>query len=208
MYKHHQEVSHESTPLVDGNGKQVIKHRPDGKDYIEDSWMNDRLNRHFPGWSWERAGGIQFLGSEWVCADGELSIIDLSLIPLGVNPIRKYWSGDAVRIQFKKDMPHTIENVIDIGDNVQSAITGAKKRAINRLCGIGDDIYGKRVESEGAGTFDSMIEANANAKTFAVWIESKKLAWSEVLKILKISDLSEVSDWDSATKKIKEAKKW
>lgn len=206
--KHYKEISHEPTPQVDGSGKKVINQRSDGKDYIEDSWMSAMLNKHFPGWSWERAGGLQFLGSEVVCADGELVIIDESLIPFGIiPPVRRYWAGDAVRIQYKKDMPHTIENVVDVGDNVQSAITGAKKRAINRLTGIGDDVYGKRVEEEGAGSYETILESSGEAGTFLTLLGKYKILVSEACKILEVSDIGEVKDYAEAWLKIKEVKR-
>lgn len=206
-YKRYKEISHEPTPQVDGNGKKIINKRWDGKDYIEDSWMSAMLNKHFPGWSWERAGGLHFLGSEVVCADGELVIIDESLIPFGINPpVRRYWAGDAVRIQYKKDAPHTIENVVDVGDNVQSAITGAKKRAINRLTGIGDDIYGKRVEDEGAGSFETILENKPDMISFGQWITENHWSWGDIIKILGVKDMTEVTDFGEAYRKVKEAK--
>jgi hypothetical protein len=65
-YQYYKKISHQKTPAYDGSGKQIIRKRPDGRDYIEDAWMSDRLNRFFPGWSWEAARHLQFLGSEWV----------------------------------------------------------------------------------------------------------------------------------------------
>lgn len=206
-YQKYKEISEIPTPQVDGEGRKIIKKRPDNKDYIDDAWMSAMLNKHFPGWSWERAGGITFLGSEWICADGELVIIDESLIAFGINPpVRRYWAGDAVRIQFKKDMPHIPENIIDVGDNVQSAITGAKKRAINRLCGIGDDVYGKRMEEEGAGTYETILETTGEAGSFLQLLGQYKILASEACKILRVTDLREVSDYALAWAKIKVAK--
>ncbi len=205
-YKRYKAISHEPTPQIDGDGKKVIGDKA-GKPYIEDFWMSGLLNKHFPGWSWVRAGGLIFLGNEWVSADGELVIIDESLIPFGINPpVRRYWAGDAVRIQYKRDAPHTPENIIDVGDNVQSAITGAKKRAINRLCGIGDDIYGKRMEDEGAGTYESILESKPDAEAFGRWVTEKHISWGEIMQILKVKSMTEVTDFGEAFRKVKEAK--
>lgn len=207
MYDKHKEISKEETPQIDGEGKKIIKRRPDGKDYIDDAWMSEKLNKHFPGWSWERAGGITFLGSEWVCADGELVIIDESLLAFGITPpTRRYWAGDAVRIQYKSGLPHDPANIIDVGDNVQSAITGAKKRAINRLCGIGDDVYGKRIEEEGAGSYEEVLVANPAADTFGTLVQKHRIPWSEVFKILDITSATEITDYAEAWNKIKQAK--
>lgn len=130
-----QTISSISTP------KPFVKRRPDGLDYVEEKYMRDQLNEHFPVWSWE-IKETQFLGSEWVIVTGELQILDNS-IP------RKFSSIGATRIQFKKGKEHTPENVVDIDKNVASANTNAFKRAINRLCNICDDVYKKQLEDFG-----------------------------------------------------------
>lgn len=208
MYCHYQEVSKEPTPKVDGTGKKIRDFKGT-QEYVEEQWMRDRLTKYFPGWSWDKAGDIQFLGSEWVVADGTLTIIDESLLALGIiPPVRRYWAGDSVRIQFKKDMPHTPENIIDIGDNVQSAITGAMKRAINRLTGICDDVYGKRVESEGAGDLEVVLTTNPDQTKFFQWTQNHKLLASDILKIVGVKDLNEITDYKLAQESIKKAKGW
>tara|TARA_Y100000401_G_scaffold108354_1_gene103556 strand:+ start:4872 stop:5543 length:672 start_codon:yes stop_codon:yes gene_type:complete len=118
--------------------KPHVKSRPDGLDYVEEKYMRDQLNEHFPIWSWE-IKNVEFLGSEWCIVTGELNIMDTS-VP------RKFGSVGAARIQFKKNQEHIPENVIDIDKNIASANTNAFKRAINRLCNICDDVYRKQVE--------------------------------------------------------------
>ena len=118
--------------------KPHVKTRPDGLDYVEEKYMRDQLNEHFPIWNWE-IKNVEFLGSEWCVVTGELNVVDSS-IP------RKFGSIGATRIQFKKGQPHTPENIIDIDKNVASANTNAFKRAVNRLCNICDDVYRKQVE--------------------------------------------------------------
>ena len=204
-YQRYKKISKQKTPVYDGSGKQIIKRRPDGKDYIDDAWMSDRLNKYFPGWSWEAAAPLHFLGSEWVVAQGHLVIIDERLLAFGINPpVRKFYGTDAVRIQYKRDMPHTPENIVDVGDNCQSAVTGAKKRAINRLTGIGDDIYGKRIEEEGAGSMEDIIagetatSTNVQAKMFNEFIAKHKIPVSKTLSILKLKSLAEIKDYKQA----------
>ena len=170
-----EEISAKETPKADNAGNKIRADRPDGKEYIVAQYMATELDREFPGWSWRKAGGLQFLGSEVVSADGELEIIDTNLLAFGIiPPIRRYWAGDAMRIQFKNcpcqysnknpqtgkptpkrscedcqgtgKLPHTPDNMVDPGDNVQSAITGAFKRAVNRLTHTGDDVYKKRLD--------------------------------------------------------------
>jgi len=204
-YKHYKKISKQKTPVYDGSGKQIVKKRPDNKDYIDDAWMSDRLNKYFPGWSWEAAAPLHFLGSEWVVAQGHLVIIDERLLAFGINPpLRRFYGTDAVRIQYKRDMPHTPENIIDVGDNCQSAITGAKKRAINRLTGIGDDIYGKRIEEEGAGSMEDIITGktvgttDSQAKMFNEFLAKHKIPVSKAVSILSIKSLASITDYKQA----------
>ena len=204
-YKHYKKISKQKTPVYDGAGKQIVKKRPDNKDYIDDAWMSDRLNKHFPGWSWEAAAPLHFLGSEWVVAQGHLIIIDERLLAFNINPpLRRFYGTDAVRIQYKRDLPHVPENIIDVGDNCQSAITGAKKRAINRLTGIGDDIYGKRIEEEGAGSMEDIItgkttgSTDSQAKMFNEFLAKHKIPVSRALSILKLKSLAAITDYKQA----------
>jgi hypothetical protein len=220
----YQAISKEETPEVDGTGKEIIGHRPDGYDYIEETHMRNMLDKHFPGWSWEMASPLYFLGAEWVVAQGTLSIIDPYLSKAGINPpVRKFYGVDSVRIQYRLmevvdpndpkrkirvPSPHVHENIIDIGDNCKQAITAALKYAINRMTHIGDDVYNKRLEYSGAGNFETMIEMNANDATFTAWVNSHKLSWSEVMKILGIGNLREIQDYAEAVEKIRKAKGW
>jgi len=204
-YQYYKKISKQKTPIYDGAGKQVVKKRPDNKDYIDDAWMSDRLNKYFPGWSWEAAAPLHFLGSEWVVAQGHLIIIDERLLAFGINPpLRRFYGTDAVRIQYKKDIPHTPENIIDVGDNCQSAVTGAKKRAINRLTGIGDDIYGKRIEEEGAGSMEDIItgktvgSTDSQSKMFNEFLAKHKIPVSKALSILSVKSLGKIEDYKQA----------
>lgn len=206
-YDKYKKISKEKTPQVDGTGKKVIDRRPDGKDYIIDAWISEKLNKHFPGWSSTMAAPLYFLGAEWVVAQVELAIIDEHLTAFGVvPPIRKFYGVDAVRIQYKKDMPHTPENIVDIGDNCQAAVTGAKKRAINRLTGIGDDVYGKRIEEEGAGSYEDIVLATGDASAFGQWIQEHKWPWGSIFEILGVKSMSEITDFKKAIETIKQAK--
>ena len=119
--------------------KSKIKKRPDGFDYVDEAYLRQQLDSYFPTWSWLPSGDnpVQFLGSEWVVVSGSLVINDA-----GVQ--RTFFSPGAARVQFKKNLPHTAENVIDIDNNVGSANTYAFKRAVNRLCHIADDVYRKQ----------------------------------------------------------------
>ena len=115
-----------------------IKRRPDGYDYVEEGYMRKKLNDIYPIWSW-KLDEVQFLGGEWVWARGTLVIDDH-----GVT--RQYGAAASHRITYKRGVPHTPENIIDISNNIKAAVTDAMKVAINRLCNIADDVYRKQVE--------------------------------------------------------------
>lgn len=206
FYQKYKDISKEETPQVDGNGQKIIEKRPDGYDYIVESYMRDCLDRHFPGWSWEAAAPLHFLGSDWIVAQGHLIIIDEHLVFLGINPpVRKFYGVDSVRIQYKSGLPHTPATIIDVGDNCKQANTAALKYAINRLTHIGDDVYGKRVEEVGAGSFADVFEANPDADKFAAMIKELHVPWSKVFEILSVKDMSGITDYKEALEKIKQA---
>lgn len=218
-YKKYQDISNETTPKIDGNGKPIVKKRPDGYDYIEESHMRNMLDKHFPGWSWEGMP-ITFLGAEWVVGQGHLIIIDEYLLAFNINPpTRKFFGIDSVRIQYRTtpdlanlkrriSMPHVPENIVDIGDNCKSVNTSALKYATNRMCRIGDDVYGKRTEYEGSGSIDNMFDSNPNAENFSRWISEHKGIWSDIFTILSVKSLDEITDFEDAKNKIKVVKKW
>jgi len=204
--KYH-DISTEDTPKVDGNGKKIVEKRPDGYDYITEAYMRECLDRHFPGWSWEAAAPLHFLGAEWVVAQGHLVIIDEHLFAFNVNPpTRKFFGVDSVRIQFKHGSEHVPANIIDVGDSCKSANSAALKYAINRLCHIGDDVYGKRIEYEGAGSYETILEANPSGITFGQWVTDRKWSWADIIKILGVKSMTEVADYKEAVRKVKEAK--
>jgi len=150
-------------------------------DYVEESWMRHQLNEHFPNWSWLPSGNnpVQFLGSEWVIVSGSLVINDN-----GVQ--RNFFSPGSARVMFKRDMPHTAENVIDIDNNVAAANTNAFKRAVNRLCNIADDVYRKQILDLGndelaqiSEVFDNVL---ANDKKNEDAINKKKSDYETLIK--------------------------
>jgi len=201
-------IGREDTPKYDGNGKQIVnKKGTTGYDYIEEGWMRSKLDQHFPGWSSEMTAPLHFLGAEWVVAQLELQIIDFSLIPLGITPpIRKFYGADSVRIQYKQGTEHIPANIIDVGDNCKQAITSALKFAINRLTRIGDDVYGKRTEIEGAGDIEEVIEMSGNMKMFTKWLLSHKVSYTDTFEILGIKSLDEIKNVNEAMSIIKETK--
>ncbi len=219
-YKKYRDIGKEKTPRYDGTGKEIVKQKgTTGYDYIEETYIRDRLDKHFPGWSWEIAAPLHFLGAEWVVAQGHLIVIDESLLAFNIiPPVRKFYGVDSVRIQYAKGMPHTQENIIDVGDNCKQAVTSALKYAANRLTRIGDDVYGKRLEMEGAGSIEdvlsgksndnkenAVIETNDNVqyKAFGEFLAKEKIRWSEVYEIL---GTRHITDYRDAFAKVRQAK--
>jgi len=208
-HKRYKNISKEKTPQVDGSGRKIIDRRPDGLDYIIDAYMYECLDKHFPGWSWEVAAPLQFLGAEWVVAQGHLIVIDEKLLAFGIRPpCRKYYGCGAARIQYKSGKEHTPENIVDVDKNVKAANTNAKKVAINRLTHIGDDIYGKRIYEEGAGSYEEVVMQQGDATSFGRWVADNKLRWSEVFQVLGVKGVNEITDFKEAIGKIKKAKGW
>ena len=207
MHAKYMEISKEITPKVDLSGNEIIKHRDDGYDYIIEEYMRKRLDYHFPGWSW-LDGNIQFLG-EWIISSGHLLIIDEYLLAFGIQPpVRRFFGSGADRIQFKKGQPHTAEYVVDIDKNVASANSKALKRAINRLTGIGDDVYKKRVDDEGYDNLEIAISSGNLSQSkaqqlFTEYTKKQRILPSKVLEILGVSSLTDISDYNNALEKIK-----
>ena len=100
------------------------------------------------------------------------------------------------------------ENIIDVGDNCKQAVSAAFKYAINRLTNIGDDIYGKRMDLEGAGTIDSIMTSTTvtdiTARTmFNEYVEKKHIRPSQMFKILGLEVGADITDYKEAYLKIK-----
>lgn len=211
MHQFYTEIGEEETPAIDASGRKIIDKRPDGRDYIIEAYMRKKLDKYFPGWSLKMAAPLQFLGSDWVVAQVSLIILDENLLAMGViPPYREFYGVDSVRIQFRKDSPHASENIIDVGDNCKQAVSAAFKYAINRLTNIGDDVYGKRMDLEGAGTIESVIMSGNGDSSIARqlcldYIRKRRILDSKVFKILSIENYSQVSNWQDAYKKIKDS---
>jgi hypothetical protein len=201
-------ISEETTPHYDGDGNKIVDTRPDGLDYIIAAYMSKKLDKHFPGWSWQD-GHIQILGSFWVISDGTLYIIDEHLLAFGITPpYRKFYSSGAARIQYKRNTPYAPENIVDIDKNIKSANTNAFKFAINRLCRIGDDVYKKRLDLEGAvDELEELADKNPSIaqKVFMEYLSKRKINPQDVFKVLGVNSLASVSDYNEALNKMKEA---
>lgn len=202
------DISETPTPQVDGSGQKIIEKRDDGYDYIIEAYMRSELDRLFPGWSWEPQGPPMFLGAEWCYWWGILSIVDVNLVGLGIiPPIRKFGAGNAVRIKYGRGKAHTPDGIVDVGNDVAGANSKALKKAINMLTHIGDDVYDKRVDYEGMGTYEEVLESTGSIAAFNEVVTKRYGAkWGELFKILGVSSLGEITDFPAALAKIKEVK--
>jgi hypothetical protein len=214
MQKKYKAISNETTPEKDGAGITIIGKR-DGLDYIVEAYMRDKLDQYFPGWSWEGMP-VTLIGVEWILCQGHLQVLDKDLLELSlltggaVSPYRRFHGTGAGRIQFKRDAPHTANNVVDIDKNMKSGNSSAFKVAINRLCRIGDDVYRKRLDEEGAGTLEEVTESQIGVggdratKAFYAYLTEKKIQPSRACTVLGIKSLTEITDIGEAFLKIKE----
>ena len=201
-------IGQEKTPPFDGAGRKIIDKRPDGKDYIVEAYMRKKLDEYFPGWSLEMAAPLHFLGAEWVVAQVNLAIIDEQLLTFGIiPPVRRFYGVDSVRIQYKKDSAREPNNIIDVGDNCKQAVSAAFKYAINRLTNIGDDVYGKRMDLEGAGSIEDIITMSTDNNTvstmFMKFLTDRHIQPSKAMELLGIKSFTEITDWKEAYEKVK-----
>lgn len=131
-----EQISSSKTP------KQFINKRPDGYDYVEEGYMRAMLNKLYPNWSWISSGDKPVdITQDWVAVTATLVIEDNGVV-------RQFFSPGSARIAYKRNQPHTLENVIDLDKAIASANTNAFKRAVNRLCNIADDVYRKQVKMD------------------------------------------------------------
>lgn len=205
----YREISGIKTPELDATGMPIIRDKGTQK-YIIEPYMRTKLTELFPGWSLEMAAPLQFHGAEWVTAQVYLVIIDEYLLAFNITPpVRKFYAVDSVRIQYNKGTPHVPENIVDIGDNCMSAVTDAFKRAINRLTGIGDDIYMKRIDLDGSGSAEFVMMNTDNQGTarelFQKFLREHHILDSKAMELLNIKSYTEITDWKEAYETVKSA---
>lgn len=213
FYRKYKDISKEKTPRIDGSGRKIVERRPDGMDYIIEAYMRDCLDKHFPGWSWESAAPMQVIAGAWLLAQGHLIILDEYLIAYNIQPpVRKFYAVGAARIQVKRGAQLNPESIVDLDKNAKAANSNALKKAINQLTHVGDDIYGKRIDEEGAGSVEEVLTTTLDTSTaasmFNEYVKEKHIAWGKVFEVLGVKSLSEVKDFKKAHQQLKEAGLW
>ena len=115
---------------------EKVKKRPDGFDYVESSWMDYQTKLFMPKYRYE----LLHVSFE----HGWINII-ISLTDRITGNVEL--GADSARIMVKRDAEQpSFRDVIDMGNNLKSALSKAIKNAQSRF-GISADVYQKR-ESE------------------------------------------------------------
>ena len=120
----HNNISNIPTP------KAFVKDKG-GFDYVDEAYMRNQLNAHYPIWKWEVIK-YEFLGDKAIIVHGRLTIVDH-----GVE--RHFDSVAAHRIASNQ------KGYVDIGNDLKAANSDCFKVAVNRLCNIADDVYRKQI---------------------------------------------------------------
>lgn len=125
--------NHITKPFDIKTPPEKVKKRPDGYDYVEGSYMDFQAKQHMPLYEYTLVN-IQIVEG-WINVIVSLKDRITGNVELG---------ADAARIQVKRDVEHpTFRDIIDMGNNIKSALSKAIKNAQSRF-GISADIYGRR----------------------------------------------------------------
>tara|TARA_Y100001938_G_C8097264_1_gene438991 strand:+ start:878 stop:1483 length:606 start_codon:yes stop_codon:yes gene_type:complete len=120
----HNNVSSIPTP------KAFVKDKG-GFDYVDEAYMRNQLNTHYPIWKWEIIK-YEFVGDKAIIVHGRLTIID--------HGVERYFDSVAAhRIASNQ------KGYVDIGNDLKAANSDCFKVAVNRLCNIADDVYRKQI---------------------------------------------------------------
>ena len=118
----HDFVSNIATPKV------FVKDKG-GFDYVDEAYMRNQLNAHYPIWKWDIIK-YEFIGDKVISLHGRLTIVDH-----GIE--RHFDSVAAHRIASNQ------KGYVDLGNDLKAANSDCFKVAVNRLCNIADDVYRK-----------------------------------------------------------------
>jgi hypothetical protein len=127
-------ISYISTPFREQKTPvEKVKKRPDGYDYVESSFMDYETKKFMPLYSYKLLHVATELG--WITVIVSLTDRITGNIELGAG---------SARIQVSRGVETPgFRDVIDMGNNVKSALTNAIKNAQSRF-GIASDVYQKR----------------------------------------------------------------
>ena len=102
-----------------------------GFDYVDEAYMRNQLNAHYPIWKWEIIK-YEFMGDKVISLHGRLTIVD--------HGVERYFDSVAAhRIATNQ------KGYVDLGNDLKAANSDCFKVAVNRLCNIADDVYRKLI---------------------------------------------------------------
>ena len=134
--KKHKKVSSKET------NKSHVKQKA-GMDYVDFPYMRNEVDENYPLWSLVNLKFYpEFINTGWVMVQGELQWMEEGVVRRGCH-------AAAHRIQFKQGASRTPENIVDLGNDVKSAVTDLLKKCFNTYLSISDDIY-KNITIEAA----------------------------------------------------------
>ena len=165
-------------PLDVKTPPEKVKKRPDGFDYVESSYMDYQTKKFMPLYEYK----LLHVSTE----HGWINVI-VSLTDRITNNVEL--GADSARIQVRKDAETpSFRDIIDMGNNLKSALSKAIKNAQSRF-GIAADIYQRRESdpTEDERTrFDILAKeistiSPTRAQTFKEGWASLGTDWSEFL---------------------------
>lgn len=173
MMKNFQTVvmEHITSPFNILTPKDKIKRRPDGYDYVENTWMDKSFKEHSTLYSTELVHYSEAHG--WISI-----IVRLTDRVTGNSEL----GADSARIQVRQGsgVEPSFKDVIDKGNNIKSALSRAIKNAQSRF-GHSADVYGKRESTkteEDKTRFDSILQDVT--KISKVRAQQFEQGWNEI----------------------------
>ena len=161
-----------------------------GFDYVDEAYMRNQLNSHYPIWKWEIIK-YEFMGDKVISLHGRLTIMDH-----GIE--RHFDSVAAHRIATNQ------KGYVDLGNDLKAANSDCFKVAVNRLCNIADDIYRKvipdlRLSDEQKETINKMMDKGGvdveNMKKMMESLEINSMNYeATVRRIEQIQEMGENND--------------
>ena len=100
-----------------------------GFDYVDEAYMRNQLNSHYPIWKWEIIK-YEFIGDKVISLHGRLTIVD--------HGIERHFDSVAAH-----RIASNAKGYVDLGNDLKAANSDCFKVAVNRLCNIADDVYRK-----------------------------------------------------------------
>ena len=100
-----------------------------GFDYVDEAYMRNQLNTHYPIWKWEIIK-YEFIGDKAISLHGRLTIVD--------HGVERYFDSVAAHRIASNERGY-----VDLGNDLKAANSDCFKVAVNRLCNIADDVYRK-----------------------------------------------------------------